>query len=357
MAAIARHDADQLILAPAGVVVGRHPRRHVPHALRQIRQEAPNLRERVVLALGFVVHRTADVRVDFGAAEFFLGQFLAHAPFDDRRSRDKQLARPANHHREMRRRHARRAKPRHRAHASRDHRHLADQFYEHVESGIGRDVGPFHRVERTHAAAASGSVHQPHNRQMQFMREHFRVALLVADRRVGSAAAHREVVAADHHAAPVDSPRAADEVRRHDRHERLPLVLRRSGNRAVLVKRSGVEQPVDSLAYRELATVMLALDVVGPAHPFGDLDAAADFFDFPFPRHRNLPTDAIAESIDHTDAFQKRIHLIECETHRGFHASLGRGCDPCTRSEKTRKSAQRIFSRLRDRGARGRTVS
>src|SRR5208282_3598056 len=41
-------------------------------------------------------------------------------------------------------------------------------------------------------------------------------------------------------------------------------------------------------------------------------------------------------------------NLIECETHRGFHTSLGRGCGPCTRIEKTRKSAQRIFSRLRD---------
>ena len=41
-------------------------------------------------------------------------------------------------------------------------------------------------------------------------------------------------------------------------------------------------------------------------------------------------------------------HFIECGTDRGFRTSLGRGCGPCTRSEKTRKSAQRIFSRLCD---------
>jgi len=34
----------------------------------------------------------------------------------------------------------------------------------------------------------------------------------------------------------------------------------------------------------------------------------------------------------------------------------GRGCGPCTRGEKTRKSAQRIFSRLCDGRARGRAV-
>ena len=32
----------------------------------------------------------------------------------------------------------------------------------------------------------------------------------------------------------------------------------------------------------------------------------------------------------------------------GFRTSSGRGCGPCPRSEKTRKSAQRIFSRLHD---------
>ena len=33
---------------------------------------------------------------------------------------------------------------------------------------------------------------------------------------------------------------------------------------------------------------MLALDVVGPAHPFRELDAAPNFFDFFFPRHKIL---------------------------------------------------------------------
>jgi hypothetical protein len=33
---------------------------------------------------------------------------------------------------------------------------------------------------------------------------------------------------------------------------------------------------------------MLALDVVGTAHRFGELDAASDFFDFLLPRHTIL---------------------------------------------------------------------
>src|SRR5208282_2798028 len=94
-------------------------------------------------------------------------------------------------------------------------------------------------------------------------------------------------------------------VRRHDRRECIPLVFRRSGQRAILVKLFGIEQPFDPLAYRELAAVMLALDVIGPAHRFGELDAAADFFDFLLPRHAILPTDAIPDPINHADAFHK----------------------------------------------------
>ncbi len=289
MAPIARHDTDQLLFATARVVVGRRSRRHIPHALRQVRQEAANLRERVILALGLVVDRAAHVRVNFGAAEFLLGQVLADAPFDDRRSRDEQLTRPAHHHREVRRRHPRRADSRDRSHASRDHRHLAHQFYQHVEIRIRRHVGPLDRLERSHAAAASGSVHQPNDRDMQLMRDQFRIAALVADIRVRRTAAHREVVAADHDAPPVDSSRAADKVRRHDRRERLALVFRRSRQRAVFMKRPRVEQPLDPLAHRELAPIMLPLDVLSPAHPLRELNAPPNFLDLLLPRHKDSP--------------------------------------------------------------------
>src|SRR5258707_472176 len=108
------------MIATHGVVVwksaynARTPRRIVPaiSASRPIREEAENLCERVLLGLGLVIDRTAHVRVDIRAAEFFLGQLLADAPFDHRRSRDKHLTRPADHHREMRRRHPRRRYPR-----------------------------------------------------------------------------------------------------------------------------------------------------------------------------------------------------------------------------------------------------
>jgi len=54
------------------------------------------------------------------------------------------------------------------------------------------------------------------------------------------------------------------------------------------VKRTGIKQPFDTLAHRELAAIMLALDVVSPAHFLRKRDAAANFFDFLFPRHKKF---------------------------------------------------------------------
>ncbi len=71
------------------------------------------------------------------------------------------------------------------------------------------------------------------------------------------------------------------------------------------MKRSRVEQFLDPFAHRELAAVMLALDIVRAAHPFRDLDPAANFFDFFLPRHTILLTDAISDPINHADAFHK----------------------------------------------------
>src|ERR1700687_3377658 len=99
MAPVARHDTYQLLFAAARIVVGSRSRRPLSQPLRQVRKEAANLRERVLLALGLVVDRTTHVRMDIRAAEFLLGQLLADAPFDHRRSRDKHLTTSANHHR------------------------------------------------------------------------------------------------------------------------------------------------------------------------------------------------------------------------------------------------------------------
>jgi hypothetical protein len=80
------------------------------------------------------------------------------------------------------------------------------------------------------------------------------VHLLLEDRGVGGAAADGEVVAAYHDRAAVDAPTAHHEVRRGQLGEpALLVVAAASGQRAHLVERSGIEDPLDALAHRELA--------------------------------------------------------------------------------------------------------
>ena len=50
-----------------------------------------------------------------------------------------------------------------------------------------------------------------------------------------------------------------------------------------------IEQLSDPLAHRELAAVVLALDLVGPAHFPGERLAAAQFLDIGFPAHASTP--------------------------------------------------------------------
>src|SRR5450432_1957697 len=57
------------------------------------------------------------------------------------------------------------------------------------------------------------------------------------------------------------------EVRRREVGEpALRVVLGLAGDSADLVEGARIEQTLDALAHRELAAVMLALDLVGPAH-------------------------------------------------------------------------------------------
>jgi hypothetical protein len=72
-AAIARDEGQELLIAPARVVAGFDPRRHLPDVARQIREETANHLERLRLVLGQVVDHAALLRVDLLAAELFLG--------------------------------------------------------------------------------------------------------------------------------------------------------------------------------------------------------------------------------------------------------------------------------------------
>ncbi len=63
----------------------------------------------------------------------------------------------------------------------------------------------------------------------------------------------------------------------------LSAVLRAARKRADLVEAAGIEQRVDPLAHRELSAIVLALDLVRPAHLPGERLAAAQFLDVGFP--------------------------------------------------------------------------
>ena len=152
-----------------------------------------------------------------GAAELLLGDLAAERAAHHGRPGDEELRRLARHHREMRRRDARRAEARHRTQRRRDHRHRREQLHRDLEVRDVGHVGAAHLRVRLHRSAAAGAVDQPHERQPQVARRLLGPAHLVADRAVGGATAHGEVVAADDDRAAVDAAASAHEVRRRER--------------------------------------------------------------------------------------------------------------------------------------------
>src|SRR2546426_2121497 len=221
----------------------------------------------------------APLRVDVRAAELLLADLLADAALDDRRAGDEELARLPDHEREVRGHDAGRTEAGDRAHAGAHHRHLGEEGDDHVPGRVRGHVGALHLVERLDAAAAARAVDEADDGQPQLARHELAVALLVGDRRVGGAAADREVVAADDDTAAVDPSGTQHEVRRHDLDQAAVLVAGFAGQRARLVEGTGIEQALDALAHRELAARVLARDVLGPAHPPGQLHAALDLVD------------------------------------------------------------------------------
>ena len=98
------------------------------------------------------------------------------------------------------------------------------------------------------------------------MRHLLRHQRLFADRRIGRAAAHREIVAADDHRPAVDR-RPPEYIVRGRQLDQIAffVVSRFAGDRADLVKAAVIDQRVDALAYREFAGIVLALDPLGAA--------------------------------------------------------------------------------------------
>ena len=132
--------------------------------------------------------------------------------------------------------------------------------------------------------AATGAVDEPDDRHAQLARHAFGVHLLLEDRCVGGPAPHGEVVAADHDRPAVDAAAPHHEVGRGEVEESAVVVVgRASGDRADLVKRSRVEERFDAFAHRELAAVVLTLNLLRPTHPAGQFLTSPKFGDLGLP--------------------------------------------------------------------------
>ena len=117
-ARVARHDRQQLLLAPVGRVGRRQRRRRLPDRRRQVGQEAADLRERVLLVARLVVDG-AGAGLQPRAAELLLVGRLAHRGGHQRRPGDEQLRGAADDHAEVAHHHARGAEARRTARARR----------------------------------------------------------------------------------------------------------------------------------------------------------------------------------------------------------------------------------------------
>src|SRR5947209_5037029 len=118
------------------------------------------------------------------------------------------------------------------------------------------------------------------------MRHVFGHQRLRMDRRVRRAAAHGEIVADNHHRAAVDLRPAEDAICRRERAQLVcRIIFGDTGKRADLAKAVLVDEAVDALAYGETAALVLALDLVGPAHLARQRFAAPELIEFGLPVH------------------------------------------------------------------------
>ena len=123
------------------------------------------------------------------------------------------------------------------------------------------------RLDGLDRAAAAGALDDADDRQAQLVGHALGQDRLHRDGGVGRAAAHREVVAQHDHRAAVDLRSPHHAVGRRELGQLVVgVVLGLAGDGADLVEAALVDQPVDALAHREPAAVVLALHLVGPAH-------------------------------------------------------------------------------------------
>ena len=310
----ARHQA---FVAPVRIVPVLGARRQIPDRRRQVGEEFARACEGFFLAVDGIVDR-AGGDLHLVAAELLLGALLAE-PVDHRRPGDEHRRRLLHHQRVVAGRQARRAEARHRAEAQRDDGDQPHVDRAQMQAGRRRDaagqVGVALRLDGLDRAAAARAFDDADDRHAELRRHPFRHLILLADRCIGRAAAHGEIVAEDDHRTAVD-PAAAEHAVARDEvdHVAVFVVLRLAGDAAELVERAGVEDLVDALADGEPAAGMLAIDALLAAHLPGDALALRKLVQFLLPAdlfggrghgavHRRSPRSRSAASeADHASA-------------------------------------------------------
>jgi hypothetical protein len=108
----------------------------------------------------------------------------------------------------------------------------------------------------------------------------------------GRAAAHREVVAADHDWRESMRPRPNTKLAGWRAFDLVVRVLCAAGECADLVEAVGIEQRRDPLAHCQPPGIVLALDLIRPAHLPRQRLAPPQFLDVALPTHLSTPRSA-----------------------------------------------------------------
>ena len=189
----------------------------------------------------------------------------------------------------------RRAEARHRAEPQRHHRHVAEGRGEilvaHARvAELTRQVGTPRRLDGLDRAAAARALDDADDRQAQLVGHALGQDRLHVDGGVGRPAAQGEVVAQHDDRPAVDRGATHDAIGRRELGQLVVgVVFGLAGDGADLVEAAFVDQPVDALAHRQPAAVVLALDLVGPAHLARHAFARAQFVEFRLPAHVLVP--------------------------------------------------------------------
>ena len=275
------------LVTAVGRVGGLAARRHLVDGRGQVRQEAADLVEGVVLVLGEVVDDAALADVDVRAAELLLRDLGARRRPDDGRTAREDLGVALRHHVEVGQHGVQRGQPGDRAEHRRGDRHRVQQLDVDVRPTVAvGQVGAPERLEAAHAA--TGGVEQPNVREAPLERPLGRRQLgpEPAVGAAGRAAPDREVAAHDDDLAPVDADPPVDLTGRQHRLQRAVVAVRRvTPEPAERAERPLVREPIDALANRQLAEAVLALDALRATQAVGELAPARQLVELGSPRH------------------------------------------------------------------------